>query len=210
MWRIRRYQPSDRPAVFQLCGDTAFFGDPIEGFFDARQLFLDTFATYYTDVMGDYLWVADDERGDIVSYLMGCPDTAAHNRWFRQHARKMARRFITLRYRGLTRKTLRFIWDYLHLRVPYLDLSDYPAHLHINTRADLRGNGVGTALMKTYLDQLRAENVCGVHLETSSANSIAVPWYEKLGFQLLQRISTDLYKPSLGHSIDLLVYGLRL
>ncbi len=210
MWHIRLYQPSDRSAVFQLCGDTAFFGEPIESFFDARELFLDTFATYYTDVVGDHLWVAEDDRSEIVSYLMGCSDTPAYNRWFRGHAREMARRLITLRYRGLTRKTLRFIWDYLHLRVPYIDLSPYPAHLHINTRAGLRGQGIGAALMNTYLDQLRREDIHGVHLETSSENIIAVPWYEKLGFQLLQRITTDLYKPSAGHSVDLLVYGMRL
>ena len=210
MWHVRLYQPADRPVVFQLCGDMAHFGDPIEHFFDARELFLDTFAVYYTDVAGDYLWVAEDDRGDIVGYLMGCPDTLAYNRWFREHARTMARRFITLHYRGLTRKTVGFIWRYLRLRVPHLDLSDYPAHLHINTRADLRGNGVGTALMHLYLAQLRRENVPGVHLETSSMNTIAVPWYEKLGFQLLQRVTTDLYTPSVGHPIDLLVYGMRL
>ena len=53
MWHIRPYQPADRAAVFQLCGDTTHFGEPIEQFFDARELFLDTFAAYYTDVVGD-------------------------------------------------------------------------------------------------------------------------------------------------------------
>lgn len=215
VWHVRLYQPTDRAAVFQLCGDTTFFGAPIEHFFDARELFLDTFAAYYTDRAGDHLWVAaagsaEDDRGDIAGYLMGCPDTADNHRCFRAHVRKIIWRTITLRYRGLTSKTLRFAWNYLHLRMPYLDLSPYPAHLHINTRAELRGSGIGTALMRAYLDQLRSENIPGVHLETSSENKIAVPWYEKLGFQLLQRTPTDLYKASVGHSIDLLVYGLRL
>jgi ribosomal protein S18 acetylase RimI-like enzyme len=209
-WHIRLYQPSDRAAVFQLCGDSAHFGEPIERFFDARRLFLDTFATYYTDVRGDYLWIAEDESGALAGYLMGCPDTSAYNRWFRRHARTVMWRFVTLRYRGLTRRTLSFIWRYLHLRVPYLDLSPYPAHLHINTRADRRGQGIGTQLMTAYLEQLRRERIRGVHLETSSENRIAVPWYEKLGFRLLQRSSTDLYRPSVGHDIDLLIYGLRL
>ena len=213
MWHVRLYQPTDRAAVYQLCGDAAFFGAPIENFFDARRLFFDIFAAYYADLAGDHLWVAEsveDPRGDIAGYLLGCPDTADNNRWFRANVRKIVWRTITLRYRGLTPKTLRFAWNYLHLRTPYLDLSPYPAHLHINTRAELRGSGIGTALMRAYLDQLRSEHVRGVHLETSSENKIAVPWYEKLGFQLLQRTPTDLYKASVGHSIDLLVYGLRL
>lgn len=216
MWHIRPYQPADRAAVFQLCGDTAHFGEPIERFFDARQVFLDTFAAYYTDIKGDYLWVAatdsaEDESAGVIGYLMGCPDTRAYYQWFRSHTRRIAWRALTLQYRGLfTRKTLGYIWRYAHVRVPYLDLAPYPAHLHINTRAGLRGQGVGTALMQAYLDQLRREKIPGVHLETSSENKIAAPWYERLGFQLLQRTPTDLYRPSVGHDIDLLVYAMRL
>jgi ribosomal protein S18 acetylase RimI-like enzyme len=209
VWQVRPYQPADRPAILQLCGDAAFFGAPLENYFDARELFLDFFTPYYLDVAGDYLWVADDE-GSLAGYLMGCPDTEAYTDWLRGHVRKIAWKLFTLRYRGLTRRTIRFIWDYWHLQSPYLDLSDYPAHLHINTQAHLRGQGVGSALMQTYLDQLRGENIPGVHLETTSMNTIAVPWYERLGFKCLLRWPSDLYRASVGHSIDLLVYGLRL
>lgn len=210
MWTIRRYQPSDRSAVRQLAGDTAFFGDPLEKFFTARELFLDAFAAYYTDVADSYLWVAED-NGVLVGYIMGCPDTYDYNVWYRTHIKRVAWRVVTLRYRGLFNPmTLDYIWCYLRLRVPYLDLSAYPAHLHINTRVDKRGKGVGKALINIYLDQLRNENISGVHLETTSENKIAVPWYEKLGFQLLQRTPTDLYLASVGHSVDLLLYGMRL
>ncbi len=82
MWTIRRYQPSDRSAVRQLAGDTAHFGDPIERFFDAREVFLDAFATFYTDVAYNYLWVAEED-GALLGYIMGCPDTHDYNEWFR-------------------------------------------------------------------------------------------------------------------------------
>lgn len=211
MWRIRLYQPADRAAVRQIAGDSAHFGEPIERFFDARDLFLDAFAAYYTDVASDHLWVAEDDGGAVLGYLMGCPDTAAYHRWFRSTVRGVIWRALALRYRGLfTRKSLGYVWRYVRVRPPYIDLSPYPAHLHINTRADARGQGIGAALMTAYLDQLRAEGVKGVHLETSSANTIAAPWYRRLGFTLLQRTPTDLYRPSTGRTIDLLVYGLRL
>lgn len=210
MWTIRRYQPTDRAAVRQLAGDTAHFGDPIERFLDAREVFLDAFASFYTDFMGNYLWIAE-ENGALLGYLMGCPDTRDYNEWFRSNVRQVAWRAATLHYRGVfTRKSMGYIWRYAHVHIPYVDLSPYPAHLHINTRAAKRGSGIGTVLMKTYLDQLRHENVPGVHLETSSANIIAAPWYERLGFQLLQRTPSDLYRPSVGHSVDFLLYGLRL
>ncbi|HET7376134.1 MAG TPA: GNAT family N-acetyltransferase [Anaerolineae bacterium] len=210
MWKIRRYQSTDRTAVFQLCGDTAFFGEPLEKFFDARQLYLDYFAAYYTDIVSDYLWVAED-NGAIVGYIMGCPDTYAYGRWLPQHINQLKRKFFSLHYRGLTLRTLRLIWDYWHLQGPaFIDLSPYPAHLHINTQADRRGQGIGAALMDTYLNQLRSEKISGVHLETTSENKIAVPWYEKLGFNLLFKWQTNIYRKSVGHEIDLLVYGLKL
>ena len=115
MWAIRRYQPSDRSAVRQLAGDTAHFGEPIERFFDAREVFLDAFANYYTDVAYNYLWVAHD-AGDLIGYLMGCPDTYDYNAWFRSNIRRVAWRAATLRYRGLfTRKSLGYIRRYRRL-----------------------------------------------------------------------------------------------
>ncbi len=210
MFHIRLYRPTDRSAVRQLAGDTAFFGAPIEHFFDAREVFLDAFANFYLDQQSDHLWIAEED-GTVLGYLMGCPDTRAYDEWFEANLSRVVWRVLTLRYRGLlTRKSIGYIWRYFNTRVPYLDLTAYPAHLHINTRADRRGAGVGTALMNTYFDQLRQEDVPGVHLQTSSENKIAVPWYEKLGFQLLQRTSTDLYKASVGSTIELLVYGLLL
>ena len=210
MWTIRRYQPSDRPAVRQLAGDTAHFGEPIERFFDAREVFLDAFANFYTDVSHHYLWVAHDD-GELLGYIMGCPDTRNYDMWFRSNVKRVAWRAATLRYRGVfTRKSLTYIRRYMRLRLPYVDLSPYPAHLHINTRADRRGTGVGSALMQAYLDQLRNENIPGIHLETSSENTIAVPWYERLGFQRLQSIPTDVYQHSVGHSVDLFLYAMRL
>jgi ribosomal protein S18 acetylase RimI-like enzyme len=210
MWTIRRYQPSDRSAVRQLTGDTAHFGDPVERFFDAREMFLDAFATYYTDVAYNYLWVAYEDTA-LIGYVMGCPDTYDYNVWYRTHVRRVAWRAATLHYRGVfTRKSLGYLWRYARLHVPYVDLSPYPAHLHVNTRADRRGNGVGTALMKTCLDQLRNENIPGVHLETTSENKIAVSWYERLGFQRLHSMPTTVYQHSMGHAVDFLLYALRL
>lgn len=210
MWTIRPYQPSDRSTVRQLAGDTAHFGEPIERFFDGREVFLDAFANFYTDVASDYLWVAHED-GELIGYLMGCPDTREYDVWFRSNVKRVAWRAAMLRYRGVfTRKSISYIRRYLRMRVPYVDLRPYPAHLHINTRADRRGKGVGNALMKAYLDQLRNKNVPGVHLETSSENKIAVPWYERLGFQRLQSFPTDVYQHSVGHSVELYLYAMPL
>jgi hypothetical protein len=47
---IRPYQPKDRESVFRIAADTAFFGAPIEAYMEDRNVFLDAFYAYYTDL----------------------------------------------------------------------------------------------------------------------------------------------------------------
>ena len=45
-------------------------------------------------------------------------------------------------------------------------ISDYPAHLHINTHPQAQGKGVGAALLRKLEEQLQTQGVKGVHLVT--------------------------------------------
>lgn len=60
------------------------------------------------------------------------------------------------------------------------DLARFPAHLHLNIQASHRGRGIGKALLEGYLDQLRSEQVKGVHLKTIAENTTACALYENL------------------------------
>src|SRR6185295_6755137 len=64
-------------------------------------------------------------------------------------------------------------------------LSDYPAHLHIDLLAVAQGQGWGRRLMETFLERLRTQDVCAVHLGVNTSNYRAVRFYEKIGFQRL-------------------------
>lgn len=59
--------------------------------------------------------------------------------------------------------------------------SAFPAHLHINFHPDARGRGLGSLLVKHYMNYLKLGNVMGVHLVTSP-DAQNVSFYERLGF----------------------------
>lgn len=68
-----------------------------------------------------------------------------------------------------------------HLEV-FADMFDqYPAHLHINLRAETRGHGIGSELIATFEQSLRAKSVMGLHLITAPT-ARNVSFYIKNGF----------------------------
>jgi ribosomal protein S18 acetylase RimI-like enzyme len=210
---IRPYQPADREVVFRIAADTAFFGEPVEAFFEDRHLFCEAFYRAYTDLETEQGWVAC--AGDnVVGFLMGCTDTVRLRRrlprqilpetfWqiLRGHYHIGAR---TRRYAlGLALGALR--GEFFQANPAF-----YPAHLHVNLARDWRGRGLGRRLIGTFLDELRRLSISGVHIHTTSLNRAACRLYEKLGFCLLDSRPTRLWEYVLDQPVRNLCYGLRI
>ncbi|HHW73902.1 MAG TPA: GNAT family N-acetyltransferase [Firmicutes bacterium] len=187
---IRKMAPHDREAVRRICWETGYGGDNIAPYFDDPALFTDFFCSYYTDIEPGSSFVATD--GDaVVGYLFGCPDTRRYNRvFYSKIIPSILGRALRGRYR-IGRKTRRYIGGMIGpfllggYRTPPLDL--YPAHLHINIMASYRRAGLGHRLMESYFEHLRTRGVKGLHLSTSSLHATALPFYNKLGFQLYSK-----------------------
>lgn len=210
---IRHYKVSDQASVLGISADTAYFGDPVEAFLEDRQLYNDSFARYYTEHEASMLWVADGSDG-LVGFLLGCADTTTQaHAWRKYILRRVLIRAMSGKYQ-LGRKTASFAWGMLigairgeKLRI---DMEEYPAHLQIDVRQEYRGEGVGRRLIESYLDQLRAMKVSGVHLETTSQNKAACHLYEKVGFQLLDESSSHFWSRKFGWEVKNRAYGLTL
>jgi GNAT superfamily N-acetyltransferase len=67
----------------------------------------------------------------------------------------------------------------------------YGAQLHTNLLPEWQGKGLGKALMLRFLDDLRRRGVPGVELHTADRNLKALPFYEKLGFRLVEESPPD-------------------
>ena len=189
--RIRAYEPRDREAVRRLCCDTADRGEPLEHFFDDREIAADLLTRYYTDFEPHSLVVAEC-AGGVVGYVTGCLDSRRY--WRLMAQRILPRAFLRSLFRGAWRspKTWRLVRVGLKAwmmggRRRHVPLERYPAHLHINLQPGFRGRHVGRRLVERFLECLRAAGAPGAHVAVSEENRIACRFFERLAFQPLGR-----------------------
>jgi ribosomal protein S18 acetylase RimI-like enzyme len=210
---VRPYEPADRPEVFRLMADTAFFGEPVEAFLEARELFCDAFCAYYTDLEPERVWVASLD-GRAVGALLGCIDSRGQrNRWRRQVLPVVVRRWLKGRYR-VGPLTWRYILSQsvalMKGELPAADLKPYPAHLHINVEAGWRGQGLGKRLVTAFLQQIHEMGLPGVHLSTTSLNRSAIGLYKRVGFELLDARVTQAWGHWVKDPVENRLYGMGL
>jgi ribosomal protein S18 acetylase RimI-like enzyme len=208
---IRPYQPPDRQAVLRIGAGTAFFGAPIEACLEDRNLFLDAFYAYYTDLEPQHSWVACAD-GQVVGFLAGCVDTRLHNRQLlRVIIPRLAGNLLRGRYHFGKRSWHYFsgmLARFLRGELTRVNLDAYPAHLHINVESAWRRVKLGQRLMDAWLGELRALGSPGVHLNTTSLNEAACRLYEKMGFRLLDARPDRFWTKWFGHPVDNRSYGL--
>ncbi len=210
---VRPFQTRDRQALLAIGADTAFFGAPIERYLEDRRLFMDGFYAYYTDYEPEHSWVAcADEQ--VVGFLVGCFNSRRQNQTLRKEILPgLLQKLLRGEYR-MGPKTWRYLRSIagalLRREVPPVDENAYPAHLHINLLPSWRGQGLGRQLIEAYLQQLRENQIPGVHLHTTSQNKAAVHLYEKTGFRLVSARPTRMYAYLVAEPVSNLCYGLRL
>lgn len=107
----------------------------------------------YLESYAEFVFVACEGQR-VVGYILGAPDT--------------------LKAEAILKANLHMaIFEDMYQR--------YPAHLHINLRAETRGQGIGSELIKAFEDYLIKKSVTGLHLITSST-ARNVSFYLKNGF----------------------------
>lgn len=109
---------------------------------DERARFRERWLGRYLADFPEWAYIARDGEGEIVGYLVGCTIDPARDD-----------RFADIGYFAeLAQETAR-----------------YPAHLHVNSRADVRGQGVGSRLVDAFAGDAAMAGVPGIHVVTSEA-----------------------------------------
>ena len=62
---------------------------------------------------------------------------------------------------------------------------DYPAHLHVNVAERYRNRGLGTALVRRFVEWAKLHSIEGIHVVTSSTAQ-SIPFYRRSGFTELR------------------------
>lgn len=185
MSHIRPFQPSDRPALFDVCLRTADAGADATGIFSDDELWGNIFAVPYAERHPDLSWVVEADDGRVIGYIVATDDTDAFATWFRG---TWWPRFRERYPRALAAETReqRMI-EYAYSRGPGAEANavDYPAHLHINLLPETQGQGLGRQLIAILFGELTRRGVPGLHLGMDPANGGAAAFYERLGMTRL-------------------------
>lgn len=195
-YRIRRFEPSDLDALYEICLLTADAGKDATGMFSNPRLPGYLWAAAYGTFEPNFAFLLVD--GDrALGYVLAAPDTAAFEarlawEWWPK-VRSELSRFKPAT--ALDRMALG------RINAPEGHdaalLGDYPAHLHINLLPEAQSSGWGRRMIDTELEALRSAGVKGVHLGLHPDNTRAGGFYQHLGF-------SDISEP--GH----VTYGMKL
>lgn len=179
---IRSFRPSDAAAIDRICVRTGAAGQDARGLYSSDDLVADVWARPYLALDPELAFVLDESTGPI-GYLIATADTAAfvaryREQWLPGFTARWAHdddpRDVEPIRAGLEPE---------RMLVPELDR--YPAHLHIDLLPEAQGRGWGRALIDHLVGELRARGVPGVHLGVDPANTGAVAFYGRLGFDPL-------------------------
>jgi GNAT superfamily N-acetyltransferase len=209
---VRKYASNDRSAVRRISVQTALMGEPGAAFFDDDEIMADALTVYFTDHEPESCFVAEC-AGRVAGYVLGCLDV---RRMEKIYGMKILPSLLLKAFcRGtfLRGKNLRFLFHvFLSLLKGEFHLPafsrEYPAALHINIDKEFRAAGVGSALIQAYLEELKKQDVRGVHFATMSEK--AALFFEKNGFRRLFSGKRSYFRYFLGRDVLLAVYGMRL
>lgn len=183
---IRRYRPSDRDDVYDVCVRTGAAGQDARGRYSTDRLLGDIYAGPYLHIAPEHAYVLDGgERA--VGYVIGTPSTRGFVAAYLADWLPLMRGTYTppaATPRSEEERKLADMFGPEHMLRP--ELAAHPAHLHINLLPDYQGAGHGRSLITTFLASVAAAGARSCHLAVRVANSGALRFYEKLGWRRIE------------------------
>lgn len=193
---IRHTTVSDIPHLYKICLETGHNGQNAADYFNDPYLLGHFYAAPYALYANEYSFVYVDEKTGLpAGYILGTDDSFTFNLRRNEFLKplesycKNNKNNKSEEEAGIKSTIIDELKRNKLKEAKPTDegfwCNDYPAHLHIDILAEHQGKGLGHKLMQTFLDNLRANNVTGVHLGVSKENHGACKFYEKEGFSVL-------------------------
>lgn len=213
-YKIQHLESRCRRDIREICCDTADRGRPIDPIFLDRELMADLITRFYTDIEPRTTWVVLQESNTI-AYLTASFNTSQFRKKWWLSILPRALGSALLRPSFWKKQTLKFLIALIRTLLQQSSfknrfLHDYPAHLHINVKAEFRQKKLGEKLIHTFVTQALSEGVPGVHAITRSDNEGACRFFTRMGFQELER-RPCVWPNQNGYCyFDTVIYGKRL
>ncbi|HVN00540.1 MAG TPA: GNAT family N-acetyltransferase [Caulobacteraceae bacterium] len=182
---IRDVRPGDLDALYEIALATGDSGQDAAHLYEDGRLVGHLYAAPYAVLEPGFALVVEDAVG-VGGYIVGALDTLGFE------GRLEAEWWPALRRQYADPsgdpKTWRLdqvrAWQIHHPRPPPARItSPYPSHLHINLQPRLQGQGLGKALIDTWLARIAAAGSHGMHLGVSPANHRALRFYRAYGLE---------------------------
>jgi len=193
MAAIRGYRPDDLPALYDICLTTGASGQDATALYSDPDLVGQLYAAPYGVLEPERVLVAEDVLG-VAGYIVGTFDSDGFAaRQERDWWPALRQRYSddSAAFTAADRQRIAAIR--VPERNPVAIVADYPAHIHMNLRSRLRGQGVGTALLQLWVEKARAAGVRGIHLGANASNSGGVAFWQRSGFVPLQTIGRTVW-----------------
>lgn len=182
---LRPYRPKDLDALYAICLATGDSGADASHLYDDPKLIGHIYAAPYGVLAPERVFVAEDEAG-VGGYVCGAWDTAEwaarlEREWWPDLREQYPdTRTIPTGQRSADQQRIAMIHAPEIPPAPVLDR--FPAHMHMNLLPRLQGKGLGTALLRAWLDDARVNGVTAVHVGVSRVNAGGAAFWSKSGF----------------------------
>ncbi len=215
-YHIRPYRRRDRAAIRRICVATSWMGR------SRPDIHLDDFVwgefwtRYFTDRQRRFSWVAcRDSDGHVVGYLTGTPSAARADAYLPWVLPGIMGRVLWKRIlRDPVRRRLAFDWVRSILRaetaIPKAILREFRATWHFNLLPEARRQGLGSEMLKTFLDALRNRGVPGIHAQAISLNDATIATCRRMGMQLLYAAPLTVFASIDPRPMEAQVWGMTL
>ncbi len=189
--KIRNFKKGDEPQIAKICLLTGYSGKDASEYFKYKNLLAEYYALPYLHYEPELCFVAAQE--DVpVGYILGVSDSEEFGKWCEQNWFPQIREKYSLtgNYKSAFEK--RIVQLLYEGYAPKKELSEYPAHLHIDLLPIAQGKGMGRKLMELFLETLTEQSVEAVHLEVGKRNTGAIKFYRKLNFTVIHEYENSI------------------
>jgi len=190
-FKIRPFHLSDLSALYRICLLTAKSGKDATSLYSDPDLVGSYYAAPYAIFEPEVCFVITNS-GNPCGYIIGTKDTeklikTCEKNWFPILRERYKR--PDPEEKSADAQIRRLIHEGYNLKS---ELTDYPAHLHIDLLPIAQGQGLGRKIMNTFIDNLKKFNTPALHLEVGKTNTNAIKFYQHIGFHIIKEYENSI------------------
>jgi len=186
-FETRKFHYSDLPRLYDICLKTGLMGSDASHLYQDKELLGHLYVAPYA-VKEPALCTIVTGNGMPLGYVCGTADSIVFEKECQENWYPVLKdRYPQAHTDDNRMDAIISRLFYQSTLLPNIDLTLYPAHLHINLLPEAQGKGLGGKCLNIALQILIKKGVTGVYLTVFIENQRAIRFYQKFGFSEVSR-----------------------